>query len=671
MKIGSKINILVAVMSLLAFVIGAISTYAVYEFQRKGQNFSIASERAQKGQILNRLVTAVDLESRGLYASEDSEEAKPFAEALRSNISLMENVLAEWKPLVPEAQMPAFVVIEEHFAVFKRFRAETASLAIDISPKLANSQGNNPVNLKNRNAYQAQIDAIVASDIEELAVVRGEMESFGNTVLMTVISVTLVGILLGVAFGLYVGNRQLSLPIRRVSSVMRELADGHLDTRIPFLGCSDEIGEMASAVEIFKKNAVDMVRMNAQEATMRSKSEDLQNGMSEVVNAAAEGDFTRRIEKDYGDDNLNSFASKINQLLSSVDSGVAETSRVIRSLANGDLTKQMEGSFQGAFAELQENVNDAVCKLADTLSQVNTTTITINKNSDELRSAAHDLSRRTEQQAAALEETSAALDQITSVVRNSTERAHEASLMVTEAKEKTVSSALIVGDAVTAMGRIEQASNEISQIINVIDEIAFQTNLLALNAGVEAARAGDAGKGFAVVAQEVRELAQRSARAAKDIKSLIARSGEEVKCGVALVQKTGIALDEIQSRVITINDNIHTIATASKEQSLGLQEVSVAMNQMDQVTQSNAAMVEESSSATQKLTAEASQLVRLVGRFVLSENTSVRHVGIVQVKNSADHIGAHSPARAMIADVSRVFSGNSARNLATDSWRDF
>ena len=299
------------------------------------------------------------------------------------------------------------------------------------------------------------------------------------------------------------------------------------------------------------------------------------------------------------------------------------------------------------------------------MREVRETTEAMNGNTAELRNASDDLSKRTEQQAAALEETSAALDEITAVVQNSTERAHEATIMVSEAKENAGRSGVVVRNAVEAMGRIEQASREISQIINVIDEIAFQTNLLALNAGVEAARAGDAGKGFAVVAQEVRELAQRSATAAKDIKALITKSGNEVQVGVKLVQATGEALAEIGTRVIAINDHIHSIATAATEQSTGLKEVNTAVNQMDQVTQQNAAMVEETSAATHRLSAEAGGLVRLIARFKLSDDAPA---AVALVRNEPQRPVA-SPARRAIAKVARAFGGNAA--AAEQSWEEF
>ncbi len=462
------------------------------------------------------------------------------------------------------------------------------------------------------------------------------------------------------------------------------MADGNLDAAVPYLGRKDEIGEMAAAVEVFKTNGREVRRMNAQESAMRAKSDDLQAGMAVVVDAAAAGDFSRRINKDYGDDNLNRFAATINALLIGVDNGVSETSRVIEGLARGDLTEKMDGEFRGVFAELQSNVNQTLAKLRETMREVRSSTEGISGNAGELRSAADDLSRRTEQQAAALEETSAALDEITAVVRNSTDRAQEASAMVAETKQKTEESANVVRDAISAMDRIEHASREISQIINVIDEIAFQTNLLALNAGVEAARAGEAGKGFAVVAQEVRELAQRSATAAKDIKALITKSGEEVGRGVSLVQRTGSALSEIEMRVLAINEHIHSIATAAKEQSTGLHEVNTAINQMDQVTQRNAAMVEETSAATHKLSSEADHLVTLVTRFNVGADgvqrnfraeTASRPARAAQpmrpVAVSDRTTAVASPARKLMNSVSRALSAQPAAAPAQGDWQEF
>ena len=418
------------------------------------------------------------------------------------------------------------------------------------------------------------------------------------------------------------GARSIASPIGNLTRSMARLADGDLESDIPLSGREDEIGEMARAVEVFKQNGIKVRDLNAQEAALQAKSADLQSSIGVVVAAAVAGDFTRRIDKDYANPDLNRFATSVNELVASVDKGVAETRRVVAALAEGDLTEEMRGEFQGAFYELQQNVNATMSGLKAVLGEIKYAIDTISGGTGELRSASDDLSRRTEQQAASLEQTSAALEEITSAVKNSTDRSHEASQMVDEARRSTEQSSAVVRDAVSAMGRIETASAEIGQIINVIDEIAFQTNLLALNAGVEAARAGEAGKGFAVVAQEVRELAQRSAGAAKDIKNLIHRSSEEVNSGVRLVTATGDALSHIEGHVMSINNLVHSIAEASREQSTGLAEVNTAVNQMDQVTQKNAAMVEESTAGTNRLDDEVNTLAQLISRFRLDKDMS-------------------------------------------------
>ncbi len=292
--------------------------------------------------------------------------------------------------------------------------------------------------------------------------------------------------------------------------------------------------------------------------------------------------------------------------------------RALSRLAAGDLATPFSESVAPEFQKLKDDYNAAVASLADTLQAVSRSSDSIRGGSDEISFASDDLSRRTEQQAASLEETAAALDELTAAVRKAAEGASQAASLVGTAREEAEHSGLIMTDAVSAMGQIESSSNEIGQIIGVIDEIAFQTNLLALNAGVEAARAGDAGRGFAVVASEVRALAQRSAEAAREIKTLISASTQHVGRGAKLVGETGGALKRIVERVAEINSLVAEIAASSQEQANGLHEVNNAVNHMDQVTQQNAAMVEQSTAATHSLKAETAELGRLVGRFTLA-----------------------------------------------------
>ncbi len=678
MKIRGKIYLIVGVMSFIAMAITGMALVVATEYSSRLSHFENASDRAFKGERLNRLVTGVVMEARGIYASPSAEKAKTFGEGLMKNLDKMDALLTDWRPQVPAEQLAAFEAVVARAAEFRTFRSETVRLSQEVDPKAANEQGNNELNRANRKAFQAEIDAVVETDKQALEAIKADITAFEQSMITIILVMAGIGLVVGGGAAFYIATNQLSRPILDLTGKMKQLAAGDLDVTVPFAGRKDEIGEMAQAVEVFKRNGLAVRELNGHETVLREKSADLQASIAVVVAAAAAGDFRQRIEKDYHNEDLNRFAAGVNELVGSVDTGINETRRVIASLANGDLTQNMDGHFQGAFAELQQNVNDTLFTLQKTMREVRTTTDTINGNSAELRSATDDLSRRTEQQAAALEQTSAALDEITVAVRNSTERAQEATVMVTEAKQSAAQSGEVVRNTVSAMGRIEQASNEIGQITNVIDEIAFQTNLLALNAGVEAARAGDAGKGFAVVAQEVRELAQRAASAAKDIKVLISKSGTEVSTGVKLVQETGVVLGQIETSVLKINDHIHSIAVAAREQSTGLSEVSTAINQMDQVTQQNAAMVEEANAATHKLSSEADSLARLVSQFKVDQGhaqgngqSQGRGAGPAPAREAARPVA--SPARRMMGTVARAFGGGSSASAAVskDNWEEF
>ncbi|WP_430761511.1 methyl-accepting chemotaxis protein [Rhizobium sp. BR 315] len=489
-----------------------------------------------------------------------------------------------------------------------------------------------------------------------------DANSAANLILLLNLTVGLLAIVTLIVSAIF-GSKAIARPISGLTTSMGALASGNLDVSVPYVSRADEIGAMAHAVEVFKQNGIKVRDLNAQETALQAKSADLQVSIGAVVSAAVAGNFTQRITKAYDNPDLDRFAASVNELLASVDTSIAETRRVIAAVADGDLTEAMRGEFQGAFGELKDNVNATMANLHSVLGEVSGAIDTINSNAGEMRIASDSLSKRTEQQAASLEETSSALEEITVAVRNSTARALEASHMVDEARKSTEQSSSVVREAVAAMGRIEQASGEIGQIINVIDEIAFQTNLLALNAGVEAARAGDAGKGFAVVAQEVRELAQRSANAAKDIKALINRSSEEVSTGVKLVTATGSALATIESHVLKVNEHVHSISTAAREQSTGLSEVSIAVNQMDQATQQNAAMVEESTAATSGLADQVTTLRELVARFKLEPVIGPRLI-------AGTTKPVTSPARALGRKPAKTFSTSGAAARQAD-WEEF
>jgi methyl-accepting chemotaxis protein len=299
---------------------------------------------------------------------------------------------------------------------------------------------------------------------------------------------------------------------------------------------------------------------------------------------------------------------------------VSSLGDALKRLCSGDFAFQLTEPFAAEFEFLRHDLNRSVSQLCDTFREISASVEVISQGTQEIGQGVGDLSRRTESQAANLEETAAALEEITANVGSSAQRAQEARDVAGSAKASAEKSGEVVSQAVDAMSRIEDSSSKISNIIGVIDEIAFQTNLLALNAGVEAARAGEAGRGFAVVAQEVRELAQRSAKAAKEIKDLIQNSASEVSTGVKLVSDTGGALKSISKLIVEINDHVVAISTAAREQSSGLVEVNSAVNGMDQTTQQNAAMVEESSAAASTLSNETQKLRGMINQFNLGNH---------------------------------------------------
>ncbi|PKG38427.1 hypothetical protein CXF74_13790 [Psychromonas sp. Urea-02u-13] len=392
------------------------------------------------------------------------------------------------------------------------------------------------------------------------------------------------------------------------------------------------------------------------EWTDRTSEVAVEKEVESVVNGAIAGDFTRRMELEGKNKFFTQLSEAINSLMETSETGLTEVVRMLSALSKGDLTDRITNDYEGTFGQLKDDSNLTADKLKEIVLQIQEATDTINTASKEIAMGNSDLSQRTEEQASSLEETASSMEELTTTVKQNAENAKEANLLANGASEIAIKGGDVVGKVVKTMSDINDSSREIVDIISVIDGIAFQTNILALNAAVEAARAGEQGRGFAVVASEVRSLAQRSAAAAKEIKTLIGDSVDKVEVGAKLVDEAGNTMDEIVNAVKSVTDIMAEIATASEEQSAGIDQVSQAITQMDEVTQQNAALVEQAAAAAESLEEQAGNLSVSVSVF----NTGVGSASSAMNKNSRAIESSKAGA-----------SFSKAKAIAGDEWSEF
>ncbi|XDA97947.1 CHASE3 domain-containing protein [Sulfitobacter sp. LCG007] len=503
----------------------------------------------------------------------------------------------------------------------------------------------------------------------------------------------IAAIVFGVLNALFIGS-SIGNAIRDLTSRMVRLADGDNGVDITGQDRGDEIGEMARATEVFKQNAIRVTALNNQreedskrmaemaeerekasrrdlqlarekeEADRKQAAEreemmrTLEASFGTVVESAVAGEFSKRVDAQFDDRILNDLATSINQLMSVVDQGLAETGRVLERVAGGDLSREMEGEYQGAFGRLQGNVNGMIGALKTLILDIAGSGHILGSSSAELRDTANRLSKQAEQNAASLEQTSAALEQLTASIKHVSGNVKNASENASRARDTARSSEAIATEAAESMQRIADASREITRVVGVINDIAFQINLLALNAGVEAARAGDAGRGFSVVASEVRQLAQRASDAAKEIGVVISKSDEAVTEGVTKVGNARSSLEAIAESVVEISKGVDEISTAIVEQATGITEITAAVGQIDQSTQQQAASFEEVTAASGVLASEADNLQKSTASFHVGEDAKV----VPMRKPESD--APKEPARKMAA------AGGSAQ-VGHGGWEDF
>jgi methyl-accepting chemotaxis protein len=689
LKIGPRIYLVIAIMAALTVGIGWMGIFSMDRYETQSNQMSDLAERALISQrVVASLVTTRSL-TLEIYMAEDGDKLNALIAALNAEMAGVEQIMVRWESLLPPETQKTFVenVKRPLSAYFMNRRAIIATVQSD-GVAAAQEIGRSPAVLKQRDAVIETLRTASERNAKAVDEMNDKLTDFYTTQRPTMIWTTALGLLAAIALAALIVVLTITRPINRITGTMGKLADGDLGVDVNGAERSDEIGAMAKTVQVFKDNMVARAEAEAQIEADRQKQTAEREAretreraaiaeISDLCDTMAAGDLEKRLNENDKDGFLLTMSQKLNGLAGMLQAMTGELATITSALADGDVTKHVEGDYAGVFGTLKGSVNRMADTLKDFAGRLRNASSAVRDASGEISTGSQDLAQRTESQAASIEETAASMHEITATVKQNADNAQAANQLAGAARQTAEKGGRIVTDAVTAMNGIEQSAQKISDIVGLIDEIAFQTNLLALNASVEAARAGEAGKGFAVVAQEVRALAQRSASASKDIKGLIQESNAQVRSGAGLVQQTGASLDEIVGAVKKVADIVAEIAAASREQATGLDQINTAVASMDETTQRNGALVEETSAAAQALSGQAHELSELVGFFrtgAPATATSSANSNVV-AKAASAAIKPAATIRPVAKPVARTKSapviGNTALKAEDDTWEQF
>jgi len=625
-KIGTRIIAILVLFAAGLIGVALIGLQGLRTYDRSVDEMQSMANRAMYALKASRAMSDTASEARAIYASTDAAEIRGLTQRLNTAIKEFEDTIAPYEASQPADRRAAFQSRKQLMLDFVKYRREVARIAEANGGAAARDFGNQPQYATLRDTLDKDLDDAIQRNDEGIGAISKQLDDFIETETRLLISLSTAIIIGSLLLGFGISLVTITRPINRLAAGMRRLADGHIQTDVFGAGRGDEIGVMAKTVQVFKDNMIAREKAEADIADQRRVAEEQRSAreirerkaieeISALCDKAAAGDLDTRLNEADKDGFLLTISQRLNGLTGMLQQVTGELATVTSGMAQGDLSNDIRGDYHGVFGQLKSGVNGMAIKLREIARDLNQSSVAVKEAAAEISTGSQDLASRTESQAASIEETAASMHEITATVKQNADNAQAANQMAEVARGAADKGGTVMRDVVQSMAGIEASAVKIGDIISLIDEIAFQTNLLALNASVEAARAGEAGKGFAVVAQEVRALAQRSANASRDIKALITESNNQVREGGKLVAQAGESLTEIVGAVKKVSDIVAEIAAASREQATGLEQVNTAVGTMDEMTQRNGALVEETSASAQSLSQQASQLAQLVSFF--------------------------------------------------------